>query len=311
MEILWKVCGPAQYRHALRDPPSGQTVKRKPASASGWNLYDELITVLNPVVIAGSAPAAPPPLRIESDRLSDRLASRLAAQIESGALKPGDRLPTEQRMAAAHGVSRTVVREAVHQLKSKGLVSSRQGSGVFVAAPPAHRPLAFDPNVLASVQAVVHVVEVRRVLEGEIAALAAERATRAQIAAMRRALKSIDAAVAEGRDGVAEDLGFHRLIGEATGNPQFRLLLGFLEQYLREGMRITRGNEARRADFMAAVQQEHHAMVEAIAARDPAAARHHATQHILRGEGRLVEAGVIAARRRPASKTPKTPKETP
>jgi GntR family transcriptional repressor for pyruvate dehydrogenase complex len=89
-------------------------------------------------------------------------------------------------------------------------------------------------------------------------------------------------------------------------------------------MRITRGNEARRADFMAAVQQEHHAMVEAIAARDPAAARHHATQHILRGEGRLVEAGVIAARRRraatpavppsqasQASRTPKTSKETP
>ncbi|RZL97249.1 MAG: FadR family transcriptional regulator [Variovorax sp.] len=248
---------------------------------------------------------------MESDRLSDRLASRLAAQIESGALQPGDRLPTEQRMAAAHGVSRTVVREAVHQLKSKGLVNSRQGSGVFVATPPAHRPLAFDPAVLASVQAVVHVVEVRRVLEGEIAALAAERATLAQIAAMRRALKSIDAAVAEGRDGVAEDLGFHRLIGEATGNPQFRLLLGFLEQYLREGMRITRGNEARRTDFMQAVQQEHRAIVEAIAARDPAAARHHATQHILRGEGRLVEAGVIGARRRPSPKTSRTPKETP
>ena len=263
--------------------------------------------MLNPATIAGTAPASPPPLRLESDRLSDRLALRLIAQIESGELGPGDRLPTEQRIAAAHGVSRTVVREAVHQLKSKGLVSSRQGSGVFVAAPPAHQPLAFDPAVLESVQAVVHVVEVRRVLEGEIAALAAERATLAQIAAMRRALKSIDAAVAEGRDGVAEDLGFHRLIGEATGNPQFRLLLGFLEQYLREGMRITRGNEARRADFMQAVQQEHHAMVEAIAARDPAAARHHATQHILRGEGRLVEAGVITARRRRAATTSGTP----
>jgi GntR family transcriptional repressor for pyruvate dehydrogenase complex len=299
-------------------------LRENPPYADGPNLYDEQITVLNPSVNAGSPPALSPPLRIESDRLSDRLALRLVAQIESGALQAGDRLPTEQRMAAAHGVSRTVVREAVHQLKSKGLVSSRQGSGVFVAAPPVHRPLEFDPTVLASVQAVVHVVEVRRVLEGEIAALAAERATRAQIAAMRRSLKAIDAAVAEGRDGVAEDLGFHRLIGEATGNPQFRLLLGFLEQYLREGMRITRGNEARRADFMQAVQQEHHAMVEAIAARDPAAARHHATQHILRGEGRLVEAGVIAAPRRrtpsaaarattskTASKTSKTPKETP
>lgn len=242
---------------------------------------------------------APAPLVTE--RLSDRLAVRLAAQIESGVLGPGDRFPTEQQLATAHGVSRTVVREAMHQLKSRGLVVARQGSGVFVAPRPVNQPLAFDPSVLESVQAVVHVIEVRRVLEGEIAALAAERATRAQVAELRRSLKAIDAAVAQGRDGVAEDLAFHRAIGLCAGNPQFRLLLGFLEQYLREGMRITRGNEARRGDFMQAVQQEHREMVEAIAARDPAAARYHATRHILRGEQRLVEGGVIPPQRRKAA----------
>lgn len=241
----------------------------------------------------------PPPLVTE--RLSDRLAVRLAAQIESGVLRAGDRLPTEQQLATVHGVSRTVVREAMHQLKSRALVVVRQGSGVSVAARPVNQPLAFDPSVLDSVQAVVHVIEVRRVLEGEIAALAAERATRAQIAEMRRSLKAIDTAVAQGRDGVAEDLAFHRVIGDSAANPQFRLLLGFLEQYLREGMRITRGNEARRGDFMQAVQREHREVVAAIAARDPAAARHHATQHILRGEQRLVEGGVIPARRRKAA----------
>ena len=255
------------------------------------------------------------PLRRVADRLSDRLALRLGAQIESGALRPGDRLPTEQQLATEHGVSRTVVREAVHQLKSRALVVSRQGSGVFVAQAPLNQTLAFDPAVLGSVQAVVHVVEVRRVLEGEIAALAAERATRSQIAALRRALKAIDTAVAAGQDGVAEDLAFHRVIGEATGNPQFRLLLGFLEQYLREGMRITRGNEARRLDFMQAVQLEPRAMVEAIAARDPDRARRCATEHILSGERRLVEGGVIAGRRQAASKPRTSPskhlKETP
>ncbi|CAN7507739.1 FCD domain-containing protein [Pseudorhodoferax sp. LjRoot39] len=254
--------------------------------------------------LAVPAPTAAEPLRQEADRLSDRLAHRLAQQIASGALQPGARLPTEQQLAQTHGISRTVVREAVHQLKSLSLVVSRQGSGVYVAQAPAHQPLAFDPRVLGSVDAVVHVVEVRRVLEGEIAALAAERATRSQIAGMRRQLKAIDVAVDEGRDGVAEDLGFHRLIGEATGNPQFRLLLGFLEQYLREGMRITRGNEARRTDFMQAVQQEHRAMVDAIAARDPAAARRCAVDHILHGEQRLVEGGVIAGRRKKNSQPP-------
>ena len=264
------------------------------------NLYDDPTTVLHTHAAAQASPFAES-IRLVADRLSDRLALRLAAQIESGALTPGDRLPTEQQLAATHGVSRTVVREAVHQLKSKALVVSRQGSGVFVAPTPANQPLAFDPAVLESVQAVVHVVEVRRILEGEIAALAAERATRSQIAALRRALKAIDTAVAEGRDGVAEDLAFHRVIGESTGNPQFRLLLGFLEQYLREGMRITRGNEARRADFMTAVQREHRAIFEAIAAHDPVAARLHANEHLVRGEQRLVEGGIIDGRRRQAA----------
>jgi GntR family transcriptional repressor for pyruvate dehydrogenase complex len=259
-------------------------------------LYDDLITVLHSAAAAQASPSSKP-FHLVADRLSDRLALRLISQIESGAWQPGDRLPTEQQLAESHGVSRTVVREAVHQLKSKALVISRQGSGVYVAQTPVNRPLVFDPAVLESVQAVVHVVEVRRVLEGEIAALAAERATRAQIAALRRALKAIDTAVAAGHDGVAEDLAFHRVIGESTGNPQFRLLLGFLEQYLREGMRITRGNEARRIDFIQAVQHEHRALVEAIASRDATAARHYATQHIIRGEERLVEGGVITGQR--------------
>lgn len=256
--------------------------------------------------------AAPPPRaeRLVAERLSDRLAALLRSQIEAGSLRPGDRLPTELQLAAAHGVSRTVVREAVHQLKSHKLLHARQGSGVFVAAAPLNLPLVFDPTVLESVDSVVHVVEVRRVLEGEMAALAAERATRTQVAALRRALKAIDVAAEGGHDGVAEDLAFHRLIGEATGNPQFSRLLGFLEQYLREGMRITRGNEARRLDFMDAVRREHRAIVDAIAARDPALARRRATDHLVRAQQRLVEGGVIPRARGAAAATPRAAART-
>lgn len=257
----------------------------------------------SPSAMRGAAVPSPP-TRLMPLRLSDRLAVLLGDQIDSGALRPGDRLPTEAQLALSHGVSRTVVREAVHQLKSRERVVSRQGSGVFVAAAPTHQPLAFDPAVLGSVQAVVHVVELRRVIEAEMAAFAAERATRAQVATMRRALKAIDVAAAAGHDGVAEDLAFHRAIGEATGNPQFTLLLGFLEQYLREAMRVTRGNEARRLDFMEAVRLEHRAIVEAIAARDPALARRRAREHMAHSEQRLIEGGVIA------KATPKARRET-
>jgi GntR family transcriptional repressor for pyruvate dehydrogenase complex len=238
--------------------------------------------------------AAPAHLQLVADRLSDRLAARLRAQVEVGELAPGDRLPTEQQLAARHGVSRTVVREAVHQLRSQGLLVSRQGSGVYVALPAPNRPLAFDPHVLGSLAAVVQIVEVRRALEGEIAALAAERATRTQIAGMRRALRAIETAVAAGGDGVDEDLAFHRAIADASGNPQFSRLLGFLEQYLREAMRVTRANEARYIGFGEAVRGEHHAIVDAIAARDATAARGFATRHMELAAGRLEAGGIVA-----------------
>ena len=113
------------------------------------------------------------------------------------------------------------------------------------------------------------------------------------MAALRRALKALDAAVSAGGDGVAEDLAFHRAIAQATGNPQFQSLLGFLEQYLREAMRVTRGNEARRDDFAEAVRAEHHALVDAIAAGDAAAARRAAVRHMQRAASRLVAGGVL------------------
>jgi GntR family transcriptional repressor for pyruvate dehydrogenase complex len=252
----------------------------------GRELYDDLITM--------SIEVSPPaPQKLAAARLSDRLAALIEAQIDGGALVAGDRLPTEQQLADAHGVSRTVVREAVHQLKSQGLVRSRQGSGVFVTEPPAHRALAFDPKVLESMDAVVQMVEVRRVIEGEMAALAAARATRAQQAACRRALLAIDAATERGELGVDEDLGFHRSIGEATGNPQFVRLLGILEAYLRDAMTVTKGHESRRADFMAQVRREHRAILAAIVAGNAKAARAAAIEHHLNGELRLIAAGVI------------------
>ena len=169
---------------------------------------------------AAPGPEAPGPRPLGTVSLADQLADRLAEQVQGGALAPGDRLPTEAQLAADHGVSRSVVREAVHRLKSRGLLHSRQGSGVYVAAPAPHQPLQFDPAVLESVHAVVHVVEVRRVLEGEVAALAAERATRAQVAGMRRALAAIDAATDAGQDGVAEDLAFHLSLIHISPRPR-------------------------------------------------------------------------------------------
>ncbi len=261
----------------------------------GRKLYDDPITMSIAVFTPASQKFGPE--KLQTARLSVRLAALIEAQIDGGALITGARLPTEQQLAVAHGVSRTVVREAVHQLKSQGLVRSRQGSGVFVTEPPAHRALAFDPMLLESMDAVVQMVELRRVIEGEMTALAAQRATRQQKALLKRALLAIDAATDAGELGVEQDLAFHRAIGEATGNPQFVRLLGILEAYLRDAMTVTKGYESMRADFMEQVRLEHRAIVAAVAAGDAQGARRAATQHHLNGEKRLVMSGVIKPRK--------------
>jgi len=264
---------------------------------AGSHLYDDL-TTMSISVSARFDPKAlhrADGLRLQSERLSDRLATRIAERIDSGAFKPGDRLPTEVQFAAAYGVSRTVVREAVHQLKSQGLVRSRQGSGVFVTAPPPHRALAFDPKLLGSMEAVVQMVELRRVVEGEMAALAAKRATRPQLTALRRTLAAIDTTTDAGELGVEEDLAFHRAIAEATGNPQFLRLLAVLEDYARDAMTVVKAYESMRDDFMAQVRSEHHAILAAIASGNEAAARRAAIRHHRNGEKRLVTSGVIQA----------------
>jgi GntR family transcriptional repressor for pyruvate dehydrogenase complex len=125
----------------------------------------------------------------------------------------------------------------------------------------------------------LQIVEVRRALEGEAAALAATRATPETTARIRQALDAIDAAVAAGGDGVDEDLDFHRTIAESTGNAVMASTVRYLGDLMHGGIRVTRANEARRADFIAAVRQEHHAILAAIEAGDAkaadAAARHH------------------------------------
>jgi len=128
-------------------------------------------------------------------RLSDQVADQLAAEIRRGGLAPGDKLPTEARLVEQFGVSRTVVREAVSRLKSLGLVDSRQGSGVFVQAVAPFTPLNFEARHAASQEAVVQMVEVRRALEAEVAALAAQRRSATDMRRIQAAVKALDAAV--------------------------------------------------------------------------------------------------------------------
>jgi GntR family transcriptional repressor for pyruvate dehydrogenase complex len=224
------------------------------------------------------------------ERLSDRLAALLQQRIESGEFAPEARLPTEQKLADMHGVSRTVVREAVSRLKSMGLLTSRQGAGVFVAPRNQARALAFDPTVLTSMQSVMQVVEVRRGLEADVAALAAERINPVKAQVIEQALAALEACPANGAEGVEADLAFHRSIARATDNPHYERLLGFLEQYQRDAMQVTRTNEAMDRGYMVQVQREHRRIADAVIRGDVAGARRAAMRHMVNAAARIENA---------------------
>ena len=223
-------------------------------------------------------------------RLSDQVAEQLSAEIKQGRLAPGDKLPTEARLVEQFQVSRTVVREAVSRLKSLGLVDSRQGSGVFVSAQQPFAPLNFEARHAASQEAVIQMVEVRRALEAEVAALAAERRSASDLQAIEQAVQALDQAVLSGGDGVAEDVNFHRAIAQATRNPFLIQTLQYLSQFLHGATQVTRANEARRLDFAAQVQAEHQAILSAIVAGNADQARQAAAAHMGNAIGRIRQA---------------------
>ncbi|PLZ00762.1 GntR family transcriptional regulator [Burkholderia sp. WAC0059] len=216
----------------------------------------------------------------DESTLADRVTRLLVDQIRGGHYPVNARLPTEKFMTELYGVSRTVVREAISRLKSEGLVETRQGSGTVVLDPKASQVFRLARNDQSPAVGVVRMIELRRGIEAEMAVLAAERRNATQMSAIRRALKAIDRAVQAGGDGVDEDLEFHLTISRAAGNPYFTELLSLLTHALQDAIRITRHNEARRADLAAGVRAEHEAIAAAIEARDPVAARHAAYTHM-------------------------------
>src|SRR6195256_8030 len=125
--------------------------------------------------------------------LTGELVVRLTDDITSGKIPPGSRLPTEQEMIAATGVSRTVVREAVAALRADGLIVTRQGVGAFVPE-NARRPLRIEFDRLSPLRAVLDGMELRTGIEIEAAGLAADRASRSQIRRIVRCLDAINLA---------------------------------------------------------------------------------------------------------------------
>lgn len=225
-----------------------------------------------------------PPLRMSGGftnaPLATQVAEKLQLKIQNENLEAGARLPSEQTMALHFGVSRSVLRDAIAILKDKGLLETRKGSGAFVREPGPAKPSGSDRLTEESIQSLLNLIEVRRGVEAEVAALAAIRRTPGQLAEIEHALRRIEEAVASGQDGVEEDARFHQCIAAATGNPYWVSFVEMFAEPIRSAVRVTRANEARREDFARQVRAEHEKIVSAIASGNAVLARSAATDHM-------------------------------
>ncbi|MEP9368608.1 FadR/GntR family transcriptional regulator [Xanthobacter sp. VNH20] len=219
--------------------------------------------------------------------LADTLAQRLREEISSGRLRPGERLPTEQQLAGTYGVSRPIVREAVGRLKHDGLVLTRQGAGAFVAEPGAVSTFRIDISDFHNEDEIRHIVELLMAVESTATAHAAVRRTAHDLEQIQAQLDAMQAAIDRGDPGVDEDVAFHRAIVEATGNPFFRDLSDFLDRRVRTFIRAARSNTARMQGLTEAVQREHQAIFDAVAAGEPERAQAAAITHLENAAARL------------------------
>jgi DNA-binding FadR family transcriptional regulator len=230
---------------------------------------------------------------IEAPRgLTAQLVTRLTADILSGKLLPGSRLPTEQEMIAATGVSRTVIREAVAALRADGLVATRQGVGAFVAE-NVRRPFRVDFDESSSLPEVLNVMELRSGVEIESAGLAAERASAEHIRKIADRLAAVQAAINQSETAVDQDFAFHCEIADATGNPQFRRFLEYLGRFIIPRQTVW-GQTAPvlGRTHLTLFQREHEQIFNAIRTHDVRRARTAMQNHLLKSRHRYQKLAV-------------------
>ncbi len=217
-------------------------------------------------------------LPIQPERLYERIVSQIEERIVTGELKTGDQLPPEPELARQFGVSRTAVREAIKALREKQLVEVRAGRGTFItnSTPGAMRHSLGLLMKFGGPDGSANLVEVREILEPEIAALAATRITDDYIAAMQEAINTMDTALEDADRFVEADLDFHLALAEATQNPLIPLLMDSIIDLLREERKRTGLVEG----GLERGQLHHKKILKAVMRRDPKAARQSMQEHL-------------------------------
>ncbi len=213
---------------------------------------------------------------VEPRRLYRQIADQIAGLIGNGEFARGSRLPAERELATLLGVSRTSVREALISLEIGGLVDVRVGAGVFVTAGTTSANMSDDKG-----PGPFELLNARMLVEGEVAALAATNATADDLEALKQTIMRMTAHVDDFAIREETDMDFHLRVAKATGN-------GSLEM-------VVEGLWNQRAELWGRMQQhfhtealarrtihDHAAILAALVAKDPDAAREAMHRHLSR-----------------------------
>lgn len=223
-------------------------------------------------------------------QLSEDIAHQLKELILTKRMAPGDRLPSERDLCDQFAVSRPVIREALSSLKSEGLVSVKRGVGVFVAARDPREAFRIDDVEVEETIRMTHIMELISTVEVAATRLAAQRRSPDDLKRIRRCLIGMEYAIASDKLGDEEDYQFHQAIVLATHNPFFETLSQHIEHTARRMIRRLRSNtKARLTNLIEAVQAEHQAIYNAIAAGDADGAEDAARTHLQNAAKRYVK----------------------
>lgn len=216
--------------------------------------------------LAGLFPASD----VSPTRLAHAVVERITQAILDGRLQPGDALPAEARIAASCGVSKPVAREALRELAAMGVVHVQQGKATRV------RPLDAEPlgrffrfAVRGSKEGLVDAIEMRRTIEPPMARLAAQRATPADVEALRGVLARMDASLGDIPAWIEADLDFHDLVAAATHNRLMRFQVRGMRPVNEEIMEQFNARKPRGPAEWRATYERHARVVAAIEERDP------------------------------------------
>lgn len=172
---------------------------------------------------------------IKQKRVYEDIVGQVQALIREGVLKPGDRLPPERELAERLRVSRSSLREAIRALELRGLVVSRPGAGTFVSTESVETILSvIAASINGSEGYLSDIFEVRHLLEPQIAAMAADRATPEDIRSMASSLDEQARQIERGETGVEGDTAFHFAMAMATHNQVLVRVMSTIADIVRQ-----------------------------------------------------------------------------